>query len=113
VPPHGAPSWPVAIKFRAALLRILESKLAVISIQPIQAKTVAGWPVVIDGLYPVSSDFLHGTITPPSGNSIGGSWDAHGRCRDQHPDCNLDLDNGALGEAIETADALRKHINRP
>jgi hypothetical protein len=91
----------------------LESKLAVISIQPIQAKTVTGWPVVIDGLYPVSSDYLHGTITPPSGSPINGSWDAHGRCRDQHPDCNLDLDNGALGEAIETAEALRKHINRP
>ena len=84
-----------------------------ISIQPIQAKTVAGWPAVIDGLYPVSGDFLHGTITPPAGNPINASWDANGRCRDRHTDCNLDLDNSQLDEAIETAQALRKHINRP
>jgi hypothetical protein len=95
------------------LLRKLESKLAVISIQPIQAKTVAGWPVVIDGLYPVSGDFLHGKITPPTGNPINALWDANGQCRDRHTDCNLDLDNCQLDEAIETAQALRKHINRP
>lgn len=87
--------------------------MAVISIQPIQAQTVMGWPVVIDGLYPVSSDFLHGTITPPTGSPIAGSWDANGLCRDRHPDCNLDMNSAALDEAVETAQALRKHINRP
>lgn len=86
--------------------------MATIAIKPFQAVTVAGWPVTIDGLYLISSDFLAGTIHAPAGDTSA-SWDSYGRCRDHSDDCNLVMDNDQLREAIETAKALRTNINRP
>lgn len=87
--------------------------MAAILIKPISAETLSGMPVMIDSLYPISSDFLQGTITAPNGSKFTASWDKNGICRDHDSSFNLNTDNGALQEAIETAEAYRKNIDRP
>jgi hypothetical protein len=80
--------------------------MAIIKIEPIDIITSGEIEGTITGLYPISSDFIRGTLTK-NGKTWSVGWDKSGFCRDNDSSCNLALnDDGELMELLETAKIL-------
>jgi hypothetical protein len=80
--------------------------VAVVVIQPVETKTRGGLDAEITGIDPVDPDCLKGTVDAPALGKLNVTWDQGGICRDQDPDCNLDLSDSEVQDAIETAKKL-------
>jgi len=76
-----------------------------IPIKQVTTKTVGGLAATIDALSPTSSDCLVGTLDTANGVKQV-AWDKNGICRDNTPDCNLDMHVNEHIHATSVAGAL-------
>lgn len=78
-----------------------------IPIKQVATKTVGGIDATIDSLSPTSSDCITGTLQTPKGVKQV-SWDKNGICRDNSPECNLDMSTNEHIHAASVAGALNE-----
>lgn len=81
-----------------------------IPIKQVTTKTVGGLDATIDALSPTSSDCIVGTLKTANGLKQV-SWDKNGICRDNTPDCNLDMHVNEHIHAASVAGALHEQFD--
>ena len=81
--------------------------MTAILIEPIQVTTRGGYNGEIIGISPTNTDVLVGWIDTPAFGRVRVRWNAYGVCRDNHPDCNIEMhEGGEAADAVHTATGL-------
>jgi len=80
--------------------------MATIKIVPISTKTIGKFDAEITGIDPTDHDCLKGTIDTPGAAIVSAEWNLDGTCRDSIPQCNLDLSQNEVVDAINCARKL-------
>lgn len=99
-----APNRPVAENIQTQNSMMIE-----IPIKQVATKTVGGFDATIDALSPTSTDCIVGTLKTANGVKEV-SWDKYGRCRDNHTDCNLDMEVNEHFDVASVASALNEQV---
>lgn len=74
-------------------------------IGPITTKSVGGYPATITGIDPQNDDILIGEIATNAGK-MKGRWNSSGIMRGGTSDCNLDIADDDINDAIDLANKI-------
>jgi len=81
--------------------------MTTILIEQIPVTTTGGYNGNIIGISPTNTDMLVGVINTPANGPTRVRWNAYGVCRDNHPDCNIEIhEDGEAADAVQTSNAL-------
>lgn len=82
--------------------------MANLKIESIFVKTVGGFDAELTAIDPANNDCISGVIKGKSATNV--RWDIHGRCRDNHPDCNLDMRTDELQDLVDTIKSISPRV---